>query len=58
VVARFSAMVAELNTFTAGTDVMVQMATDFSGENAGEWNGGPELTYWQISEMIRTPSLT
>jgi alpha-mannosidase len=37
VVARFNALVADQLTFTAGNDVMLMMATDFSGENAPVW---------------------
>ena len=34
VVSRFNALISDQLTFTAGEDVMIMMATDFSGENA------------------------
>jgi hypothetical protein len=37
VVARFNALITDQLTFTAGNDVMIMMATDFSGENAFTW---------------------
>ena len=37
VVARFEALIADQLTFTAGSDTMIMMATDFSGENAQTW---------------------
>ena len=37
VVARFNALIDDQTSFTAGTDVMIMMATDFSGENAEVW---------------------
>ena len=37
VVARFNALITQQIGFTAGNDVMIMMATDFSGENAPTW---------------------
>ena len=37
VVSRFNALIDLQLNFTAGTDVMIMMATDFSGENAQTW---------------------
>ena len=52
VVARFNALIDDQVTFTAGTDTMIMMGTDFSGENAQTW-------YRNIDKLIHhvsTPS--
>jgi hypothetical protein len=47
VVARFNALIDSQVNFTAGADVMIMMATDFSGENAETWfRNIDKLIYW------------
>jgi len=47
VVARFNALIDTQTNFTAGGDVMIVMATDFSGENAPTWYRNiDKLIHW------------
>jgi Glycosyl hydrolases family 38 N-terminal domain len=46
VVARFESLIDSQTQFTAGTDTMIMMATDFSGENAETW-------YRNVDKLIK-----
>ena len=63
VVSRFEALVADQLNFTAGSDVMLMMATDFSGENAETWYRNiNKLIHWvnahgKYNVLYSTPSI-
>lgn len=63
VVARVNALIADQQTFTAGFDVMIMMATDFSGENAQTWYRNiDKLIHWvnlngTVNALYSTPSI-
>ena len=63
VVARFNALIDDQLTFTAGSDTMIMMATDFSGENAQTWYRNIDKLIHHVNEagkynvLYSTPSI-